>query len=446
MYTSNNYSKIYSKNYYNNILDNILDVFDNNQLINNNNLLELNYTVYDLIYNYILDNIQYIIYYDFDTILKEDIHELLSIQFDNIFEKSHEKIFDFKLRNIINNNINKVYNKLIPPRSYKKSFIRKIIKNSNKISEKIDYIKSLPQPDQRTEEWYIFRHKLLTASSIWKVFKSDSTRNQLIYEKCKPYSVPNMNHVESSLHWGHKYEPVSVNLYENLYNTKVGDFGCIQHPKYPYIGASPDGINIDSENIRYGRMLEIKNIVNRVIDGIPKMEYWIQMQIQMETCNLNECDFLETHFIEYENYDAFINDGNFNYTKDNKFKGIILAFTHENNIYYEYAPFYNSESEFRKWEKDILDKNIDLEREWAQNIYWKLEKYSNVLVLRNKLWFNSVKDEIKNLWEIIEREKINGYEHRAPKKRVNTCATSNSFNSSNKNNNTVSKCMINLIE
>ena len=50
----------------------------------------------------------------------------------------------------------------------------------------------------------------------------------------------------------------------------MGEFGCIPHPTYPYIGASPDGINIDSESNKYGRMLEIKNIVNREITGYTK--------------------------------------------------------------------------------------------------------------------------------------------------------------------------------
>ena len=240
-----------------------------------------------------------------------------------------------------------------------------------------------------------------------------------------------MNNVDSPLHWGHKYEPLSVKFYEYIYNTKIGDYGCIKHPKYYYIGASPDGINIDENNNRYGRMLEIKNIVNRKINGIPKMEYWIQMQIQMETCDLNECDFLETQFKEYNNYNEFINDGNFNFTKDNKMKGIILVFTYEGNIYYEYAPILISNINYKIWEDKTLDSNK--EKEWVQNIYWRLEKYSNVLVLRNKLWFNIVLNDIKNIWKIIEYERINGFEHRAPSKRI-------------KSNNTLieNKCLINI--
>ena len=54
---------------------------------------------------------------------------------------------------------------------------------------------------------------------------------------------------------------------------------------------------------------------------------------------------------------------------------------------------------------------------WIKNIYWKLDEISCILVPRNKLWFNSVVHDIKNIWEIILYERIHGYEHRKPKKR-----------------------------
>ena len=117
------------------------------------------------------------------------------------------------------------------------------------------------------------------------------------------------------MHHGNKYEDVSIMLYESLYKTKVKDYGCIQHDIYEFLGASPDGIVVDSNSSRYGRMLEIKNPTTREITGIPKEDYWIQMQLQMETCNLNECDFLETGFKEYNSQEDFMEDGTFTYTK-----------------------------------------------------------------------------------------------------------------------------------
>ena len=62
----------------------------------------------------------------------------------------------------------------------------------------------------------------------------------------------------------------------------MGEFGCIEHDTYPFLKASPDGINIAPKNKLYGRMLEIKNPTTRKITGTPKKEYWIQMQLQMQ--------------------------------------------------------------------------------------------------------------------------------------------------------------------
>lgn len=416
--------------YYINILNDILKSFNTNIIFNDNDMIQLKENIYFSIKDYIEDNISEIINYNFNNNLIRYIKDIYFIQLNNVYNVDNY-ILNYKLEIIIKECLKSIFTNYIPPRSYRCSFLRKIKLDKNIIKEKILVIQNTPQPQQRSVEWYQFRHNLITASSIWKTLKSQSTINQIIYEKCKPYSVPNVNNVESPLHWGHKYEPVSISYYEYIYNTKIGDYGCIKHPKYYFIGASPDGINIDENNNRYGRMLEIKNIVNRKINGIPKMEYWIQMQIQMETCNLNECDFLETQFKEYNNYNEFINDGNFNYTKDNKLKGIIIAFTFENNIYYEYAPIMLAYNDYEEWEKKILYKNRD--KVWVQNIYWKLEKISNVLVLRNKLWFNSILEEVKKIWKIIEYERINGYEHRAPNKR------SKSNNSLNEN-----KCLINI--
>ena len=76
--------------------------------------------------------------------------------------------------------------------------------------------------------------------------------------------------INSPFHNGHKYEPLSIIIYEDWFNTKVAEVGAIKHIKYPFLRASPDGINVDPKNPRFGRALEIKNPVNRVLTGIPK--------------------------------------------------------------------------------------------------------------------------------------------------------------------------------
>ena len=226
---------------------------------------------------------------------------------------SYDSIFDiiYKYCQLI------FHNTIIPRRSYANTFIR-VKPNVEVIKNKLHYLVNIPQPSQKTIEWYKYRHELITASNAWKVFESIRTQNQLICEKCKPLTLnlddsesKKIVQMDSPLHWGNKYEDVSIMIYEHFNMTNIDDFGCIQHPQYPCLGASPDGICNDANSDIYGRMLEIKNVVSRQINGIPKKEYWIQMQLQMEVCNLNECDFLETKFIEYETEEEFIKNGGF---------------------------------------------------------------------------------------------------------------------------------------
>ena len=71
-------------------------------------------------------------------------------------------------------------------------------------------------------------------------------------------------------------------------------------------------------------MLEIKCPFKRKINGSIPDQYWMQIQGQLEVCNLEECDYLECELSEYENETEFIEDvENENVlTKDYKEKGI----------------------------------------------------------------------------------------------------------------------------
>jgi hypothetical protein len=51
-------------------------------------------------------------------------------------------------------------------------------------------------------------------------------------------------------------------------------------------------------------------------------------------------------------------------------------------------------------------------------IYWKLEVFSCVLVLRKQDWFKNNIQQLENVWNIIEKERKTGYEHRAPVKKA----------------------------
>ena len=99
------------------------------------------------------------------------------------------------------------------------------------------------------------------------------------------------------------------------------------------------------------------------------------MQIQMEVWDLDECDFLETRFKEYNNEEEFKEDGEtFNTTKNNQYKGILLQFFHNNEPHYEYAPFNCSKKEYEKWNIEIMKTNSHMT--WVKNVYWYLDYYN----------------------------------------------------------------------
>jgi putative phage-type endonuclease len=388
---------------------------------------------------------------DFEDIFDDNISELMYLHFD--YDILYTEEAEEELEDIINHAKTDFFNYFMPPRSHSKSLILKE-PNEQIIESQIKYLKGLPQPTQRTKEWYEFRNNLITASNAYKAFESQSVQNQLIYEKC--VSNVNLNAQEetqdkdtkiiedtkklvntnSPLHWGQKYEPLSVMIYEQTYKTKIGDFGCIPHNTFSFLGASPDGINVDKTSKRYGRMLEIKNIVNREIDGIPKKEYWIQMQLQMEVCNLDECDFLETRFIEYENEEEYCNDTfeelsetedgekflDYTVSKDKKMKGIILQFqTKDCKPFYVYKPLDICHKEdIEDWCEETLNtyESEPYKYVYLKYIYWKLDQISCVLVQRNKQWFCQNIQQIENIWKIIEAERVKGYKHREPNRRA----------------------------
>jgi putative phage-type endonuclease len=303
------------------------------------------------------------------------------------------------------------------------------------VPQKIAKLRAAYQPAQRTPEWYAFRNNLVTASNIWKVFGSPASYNSLVCEKCRPLPEPDaliVNestyvNVDSPLHWGVKYEPLSVAIYEYRNKCVVGQFGCIQHPRVACIGASPDGIVVSPESDDYGIMLEIKNVVNREITGIPSLAYWVQMQVQMEVCDLDDCHFVETQFKEYP--EAVTTADDTPETKfyagiaNNLYNGIILYFVKrdyvDNTPKYVYMPL-DMPLEKPSIEAWIAEKKRELGETHVlfRRIHWYCETFSCVLVKRNRDWFAAAEPRLCDFWRVVLKERVAGHEHRLPKKRA----------------------------
>jgi putative phage-type endonuclease len=378
-----------------------------------------------LLTDYIDENPSAVSEPDFHDIMIENVKELLFMHFDNFFATNAD--LEDELDDIIDIAVDFFYMQIIPRRSYNDTFeTRMSEKERERIKARLIELANVPQSAQRTKEWYETRHRLITASNAYKAFENESARNQLIFEKCQPLLIEDLDakseavNTTTAMHHGQKYEPVSIMYYEDCFGTKVSEYGCIQHNTYKFLGASPDGIVSDPSLPRFGRMLEIKNIVNREIDGIPKKEYWIQMQLQQETCDLNECDFLETRFVEYVSHSDFKADGTFLTSEKGERKGIIMYFSSpEGKPKYVYKPLNMVEEYYDStWEPEQIAECEKNGLTWIKNIYWRLEEVSCVLVLRNRKWFQDNIGELASVWDTILKERDTGFAHRAPAKRA----------------------------
>ena len=295
-----------------------------------------------------------------------------------------------------------------------REFSERVMDRGN-ILEKLNKLKKLELPEQRTKEWYEIRETILTASSLADAIGEGhfSTRDQLLAQKC---GGPRGSVPFSIVEWGVMYEPVATKFYELMNKLTVLEFGLVPHPTFKIFGASPDGICDDDSPPDYvGRMLEIKCPPKRQFTKEVPRHYWMQMQGQLESCDLEECDFLQVKFIEYfteqeYNDDLLLEDGSLKegYSSNNLPKGLLIAFVKDNpggdpTIKYEYCDFYQSYDDLNEWKPKMMAEyeSSDFEYDRVVHHWWKIERYECVLVGRDRKWWLEVQPKIIDFWEDV---------------------------------------------
>lgn len=293
------------------------------------------------------------------------------------------------------------------------------------LEDKLTYLENIPQPEQRTPEWYEFRNNRLTASDLFYITSDNQSKIvDIVKKKCGIES--NYSPGAAILH-GIKFEPVATKIYEDRCNVIITEFGCLPHPSIPFFGASPDGIcSIKSKNQNYtGRMLEIKCPKSRPITGIIPPVYFAQVQGQLEVCDLEYCDFLECEIREYSNKEDFFEDVNENNSllrKNGNEKGIIIEvydLSLKKTIYFYNYDNFKTFEDFKLWEDNIIDFILgNPNYEYNTTTFWKLNKFNVVLVKRNREWFNNNYIKIYNFWQkVLDARKNNTYSNEEEQKK-----------------------------
>jgi len=275
------------------------------------------------------------------------------------------------------------------------------------LREQVDYLKTLPQYEQKSPEWYAMRLTMLSASDWGTILGENSyaNPNSVLLKKCGEDSFFPRAALDA-MAWGNKYEDVAISIYEYRNNSKVFEFGCIRHPFIEHLGASPDGITNE------GVMLEIKCPVSRKITGIPPRYYWCQVQGQLEVCELDRCDFLECKFKEYDDEEEYLKDHYQENYKLNEYgheKGAIACFYHvkDDKVRYYYSSVNIIGDELEKWKVEIKEEHELKSEVMKERVlfygfdYWYLEEVSCVPIFRNQEWFQEAKVKLTDFWEEV---------------------------------------------
>ena len=326
----------------------------------------------------------------------------------------------------------------------------KIPSEYKNLQEHFNKLKNLPQPEQRTKEWFDYRHNRITASDTAAAIDLNPYEpvESFIKKKCDP------NHKfldNANVYHGKKYEPIATSIYEYIFNNKVVEFGALPSEKYSILGASPDGI-CSSSSLDYkfspllGRMLEIKCVVQRKIYTSGKIAgeicpfyYYCQVQQQLECCDLDYCDFWQTKIIEYKSRTDYIADDcndtfhtiGVNKDKiysdckeiqiDNKIKkGVIIKFLpkvwtpeSDNDLMEWKSKFIYptnllmNESEYDAWIANTLTdwqtnyQDIAETHYFEKIVYWKMTISHNITIERDKKFFQNILPILNDTWEKV---------------------------------------------
>jgi len=303
---------------------------------------------------------------------------------------------------LVNYIIDNIFNNLVisMDSNLTKEYIKDRLSKIENYKKQLKIIKDIPVIIQRSDEWFSVRKNLITSSDMAQALNKGKfgSQKEFLIKKINNLVENNNTYIQSdnpALLWGVKYEEVANKLYMKRNRVNVFEFGLIKHPTIDFFGASPDGIS------ELGIMLEIKCPFKRKIDGSIPEQYWMQIQGQLEVCNLEECDYLECKLRQYKNEDEFLSDSHTDYilTEDLNEKGIMIEYKKDGERNYLYSDLNKTNSELVQWKEDVITE-FDYSIEY-EIIYWRLDEYFCKRVYRDTEFFNKNIENLKFLWDKI---------------------------------------------
>jgi putative phage-type endonuclease len=234
--------------------------------------------------------------------------------------------------------------------------------------------------DQRTSAWHAKRGEMITASEVYKIFGTDESRREVMMKKLEtPGEGPPSYNPIPALMWGTRFEPVAKKIYEERTKCNIIDVSCAQHPVYPFLGASPDGLIVpldDGDSRRYGRLVEFKCPMSRAEKPEIPPAYVHQMQMQMECTGIDECEYVEFRFKQ-----VTYND----WAKATETKGCFGVYDDGRVVY-----------------------DVEGHPEDCQVVYWVLTSIKEDFVPKDPNWLSDHLPALQDFWTEVLEHRLKG--------------------------------------
>jgi hypothetical protein len=240
---------------------------------------------------------------------------------------------------------------------------------------------------------------MLTASEISNLWKGPRARINLIASKAMPPQeigakrLAVLRSETNPMDWGVRYEPVVKMILERE-GAQIQELGRIQHRTIPGLAASPDGLY--TAGPLSGSLVEIKCPISRVIAAEIPFEYWCQMQIQMEVCGIDTCEYVEAKFKE---------------NVESEPEGYISLFIHTDEETDEMKYVYHTGPEHGQ----------NTSEPWIciETYSWACSSLRRSIVKRDIAWFTKIRTDIDLFWkEVVEVREGRRILEPAKKRRV----------------------------
>jgi hypothetical protein len=269
---------------------------------------------------------------------------------------------------------------------------------------KVKAIQDAPQIPQRSEEWYKQYGKVLTASEFSALFVQNKKRQDLVYSKSHPpqeistknYRLACPTEEMNAIGWGIRFESVVKLLLEHKDKVKVYESGRLNHKINTHLAASPDGVIEEALHLeQLGRLIEIKCPYSRAIGGEIPSDYWIQMQIQMEVADVDECEYIECDIVSPRAKQQNPVD-----LSGTTYTGVVYLLKQvvEDDQPFDYKYLYG---DIGSSERPSIPDGY----ECIETIPWGLKRWHRKVVSRDRKWYEGTLPWQEAFWEDVAKAK-----------------------------------------